>query len=437
MSTLTHQVNLGTATFRGRDHRVILKTPDRLRHVYMVGKTGTGKSTLFQNMMLQDIQAGAGCCFVDPHGEAIDWLLENIPEERFEDVVLFDPSDTAWPMGLNLLEWKTPQEKDFLVAEAIQIFTKLFDPHSQGVVGPQFEHWMRNAALTVMADPAGGTLIDIPRLFTDQDFERHKRQYVTDKIVTAFWEQQMANTSQFHRSEMLNYFTSKFGRFMTNSVMRNIIGQTKSSFSLADIIQHKKILLINLSKGKIGEINAQMLGLILMTKLQVAAMQRANLAAEDRQPFYLFVDEFQNVLTDAFISMLAEARKYGLAIHLTNQYIAQLPEAMRDAVLGNAASLIAFQVGAADVEALLAEFEGQSHSKSGMLKPEDFQYLPRYNYFIRLLLDGVTHPAFGARSLPPLSLQTPVIADQVRSYSRLAFATPQTIVERWQKSGVV
>lgn len=429
MTLSDHQVKIGTTAFRNREHQVILKTADRLRHVYMIGKTGTGKSTLFQNMILQDIQAGAGCCFVDPHGEAIDWLLKNIPEDRLEDVVLFDPSDTSWPMGLNLLEWKTPQEKDFLVAEAIQIFTKLFDPNSQGVVGPQFEHWMRNAALTVMADPAGGTLIEIPRLFTDRDFEKYKRQFVRDKIVAAFWEQQMASTSQFHRSEMLNYFTSKFGRFTTNSLMRNIIGQTESSFSMADIINQKKILLVNLSKGKIGEINAHMLGLILMTKLQVAAMQRAHMPAEERQPFFVFVDEFQNVLTDAFISMLAEARKYGLAIHLTNQYVAQLPPEMRDAILGNAATLISFQVGAADVEMLLAEFEARSGSSKNQLKPEDFQYLPRHNYFIRLLLDGVTHPAFTAHSLPPMSLPKTLAADQVTAFSRLAFAKPQVMVE--------
>lgn len=433
MPVSSRRVTIGQASFRHKTHDVILTTADRLRHVYMIGKTGTGKSTLFQNMILQDIRAGAGCCFVDPHGEAIDYLLENIPEERLSDVVLFDPSDTAWPMGLNLLEWKTPAEKDFLVAEAIHIFTKLFDPAGQGIVGPQFEHWMRNAALTVMADPEGGTLIEIPRLFTDRDFEKRKRQHVRDKIVLSFWEQQMANTSQFHRSEMLNYFTSKFGRFMTNSLMRNIIGQKTSSFSLGKILSGKKILLINLSKGRIGELNAQMLGLILMTKLQVAAMQRAQLPYEERTPFFLFVDEFQNVVTDAFISMLAEARKYGLAVHLTNQYIAQLPDAMRDAVLGNAATLLAFQVGANDVEALLAEFEGRGTGVRSPLTPEDFQYLPRYHYFIRLLLEGVTHPAFGARSLPPLSLATPVAAEHVRAFSRLSAALPQALVEHWEQ----
>lgn len=432
MSTVTthqreHTVQIGTATFRGNTVQVVLKSKDRQRHVYMVGKTGAGKSTLFQNMMLQDIQAGAGCCFVDPHGEAIDWLLQHIPPERLEDVVLFNPSDMDWPVGLNLLEWQEEKEKDFLVAEAIQIFYKLFDPTQTGVIGPQFEHWMRNAALTVMADPAGGTLLEIPRLFTDKEFELAKRRHVTDKVVTAFWEQQMAKTSAFHRSEMLNYFTSKFGRFMTNELMRNCIGQKQSAFSFSEIIQGRKILLINLAKGSIGEINAHMLGLILMTKLQMAVLRQAALAPQDRQPFYLFVDEFQNVMTDAFISMLSEARKYGLAVHLTNQYIAQLSDTVREAVLGNAATLIAFQIGSHDAQALLGEFETKRSSVQGKLTVEQFQYLQRYHCYVRLLLDGVTYPPFVAQSLPPLTANTTVTPAMVQTLSRLRYAMPAAL----------
>ena len=424
-----HTVMLGQTVFRSRSYDVILKTADRLHHVYAVGKTGTGKSTMFQNIALQDILAGQGCCFVDPHGEAIDWLVARIPPHRLEDVVLFDPSDDAWPLGLNLLEAQSEAEKDFLVAEAIQIFYKLFDPGSTGVVGPQFEHWMRNAALTVMADPAGGTLIDIPRLFTDHEFEIKKRRHVTDKIVAAFWEQQMAKTSDFHRSEMLNYFTSKFGRFMTNSLMRNIIGQNHSAINLAAIMDEGKILLINLAKGKIGETNAHMLGLILMSKMQAATLRRASLNPADRRPFYLFVDEFQNVMTDSFISMLSEVRKYGLAVHVTHQYIEQLPDAMRAAVLGNAGTLISFQVGAADAKALLAEFEPVNQRKPAELKDEDFQYLPRHHFLIRLMLDGVTHPPFIGKSLQPLSVVSAVHPRIVRDFSRLTYGEPKQIVE--------
>lgn len=419
-----HIVKLGTTTFRNDTLNVILKSADRLRHLYMIGKTGAGKSTLFQNMALQDIAAGAGCCFVDPHGEAIEWLLENLPPERLADVVLFDPADTQWPTGLNLLEWHNEAEKDFLVAEAIQIFYKLFDPDQTGIIGPQFEHWMRNAALTVMADPSGGTLIEIPRLFTDKEFELQKRRHVTDKVVTAFWEQQMAKTSTFHRSEMLNYFTSKFGRFMTNSLMRNIIGQRQSAFSLNDVINQKKILLINLSKGKIGELNAHMLGLILMTKLQMATLQRAVLPPAQRTPFYLFVDEFQNVMTDAFISMLSEARKYGLSVHLTNQYIAQLPDDIRDAVLGNAATLIAFQIGSQDAQALLGEFNTKKSLSKDGLKPEHFQYLQRHHCYVRLLLDGVTYPPFVMAAHPPQAYSSTILAKHIRAVGRLRYATP-------------
>jgi hypothetical protein len=424
-----HRVQFGTAEFRNERYSIQMGAADRLRHMYMIGKTGTGKSTLYQNMMLQDIRAGAGCCFVDPHGEAIDWLLKMIPPERLDDVVLFDPSDTAWPLGLNLLEWKNDGEKDFLVAEAIHIFQKLFDPDQQGVVGPQFEHWMRNAALTVMARPGGGTLLDIPRLFSDAAFERQSRQYVTDKIVLSFWEHQMANTAQFHRSEMLNYFTSKFGRFMTNGLMRSIIGQRQSSISFPEIVANNKIVLINLSKGKIGELNSYMLGLILMTKLQVAIMQRASLPPEQRTPFYLFVDEFQNVMTDAFIGMLAEARKYGLAVHLTNQYIAQLTDDMRDAVLGNAATLLAFQIGAQDVEALLPEFETHTSDRASQrLQEDDFQFLPPHHFWARLLLDGTTYPAFRGQSLPPLTSDTVNDPADVRWVSRLQYAQPEAAV---------
>lgn len=427
--TKNHIVTLGQTVFRNRSYDVILKHADRLHHVYAVGKTGTGKSTLFQNIALQDILAGQGTSFVDPHGEAITWLLQRIPPHRLEDVVLFDPADESWPVGLNLLEWHTEAEKDFLVAEAIQIFYKLFDPGSTGIVGPQFEHWMRNAALTVMADPNGGTLIDIPRLFTDREFEIQKRRHVTDKIVTAFWEQQMAKTSDFHRSEMLNYFTSKFGRFMTNRLMRNIIGQKTSAINLSQIMDEGKILLVNLAKGKIGETNAHMLGLILMAKMQAATLRRANLPAAERRPFYLFVDEFQNVMTDSFISMLSEVRKYGLAVHVTHQYIEQLPDAMRAAVLGNAGTLISFQIGAADAKALLSEFEPEDQRKPQELKEEDFQYLPRHQFLIRLMLDGVTHPPFAGKSLKPISVATAINTELVRDFSRLMYAQPQQLTE--------
>ena len=411
----TYEVQLGSIDYRGQKRLAGIKKTDRFRHTYMIGKTGTGKSTLYQNMALQDIAAGRGVCFVDPHGEAIDFILERIPKNRIDDVVLFDPSNLETPAGLNLLEWKDEGEKDFLVSEAIQIFYKIFDPGATGVIGPQFEHWMRNAALTVMADPEGGTLLEIPRLFVDKTFETYKRRFVKEPVVQEFWDKQMAKTSDFHRSEMLNYFSSKFGRFMTNAMMKNIIGQKQSSFDLSQIIDNEKILLINLSKGKIGEVNAQMLGLIMMTKLQAAVLRRAKIDESKRVPFYLYVDEFQNLLTDAFISMLSESRKYGLAVHLTNQYIAQLPETMRNAVLGNIGTLITFQIGAADADFLKSEMQP--------LDSDDLQNVPPHHFYLKTTIDGQPHEPFLAKGFPPATLPAPQqnFAEVIKTLCELKF----------------
>lgn len=406
------EVRLGSSNVRAKERIVGIKHNDRFRHTYMIGKTGVGKTTLYQNMALQDIAAGRGVVFVDPHGEAIDYLLQHIPKNRLEDVVLFDPSNLDFPSGLNLLEWKEESDKDFLVSEAIQIFYKIFDPDQTGVIGPQFEHWMRNAALTVMADPEGGTLIEIPKLFVDRNFEMHKRKFVKDPIVQEFWEKQMAKTADFHRSEMLNYFSSKFGRFMTNSMMKNIIGQKKSSINIQEIIDNEKILLINLSKGKVGEINAQMLGLILMTKLQLAVLHRAHVDPSKRQPCYLYVDEFQNVLTDAFISMLSESRKYGLAVHLTNQYISQLPETIRNAVLGNIGTLITFQIGAMDAEFLKKEMQP--------LDENDLQNVPLRSFYLRTLIDGTPYSPFLVKSFPP-ETATADFSEVIKTLSELRY----------------
>lgn len=425
----SQNIRIGTTTFRHEKRSVILTPEDRRHHVYMVGKTGTGKSTLFQNAMLQDITAGHGCCFIDPHGESIDWLLERIPQERLEDVVLVDPSDREMPLALNLLEWRTEEEKDFLVAEAIALFYKLFDPDQQGVIGPQFEHWMRNAALTVMADPAGGTLIEIPRLFTDRRFEARKRRFVTDPVVRVFWDEQLKKTSDFHRSEMLNYFSSKFGRFMTNTLVRNLLGQTRSSIDMERILDERKILLVNLSKGKIGEMPAALLGLILTAKLHGAAMRRAHRPPEERTPFYLYIDEFHNLVTDTFVSLLSEIRKYGIAIHLTNQYVAQLPESVRNAVLGNARTIIAFQVGADDAHLLLKEFEPDTNPDTAQLNTESFQYLLPYHFLVRLSYNGVTYPPFEAESLAPHASEQPINPEIVRTLSRLRYGTPRLLVE--------
>lgn len=412
---------VGESHYRGEVKPIRISDTDRLRHIYMIGKTGVGKTVLFENMIMQDIIAGKGVAYLDPNGDAIEYILSRIPKERAEDVILFDPSDVERPMGLNLLEWDTPEERDFLVQEAIQMFYKLFDPGKTGIVGPQFEHWFRNAALTVMSHPDGGTLLDIPRLFTDKEFEKENLQYVKDPVVEAFWKKQMAQTSDFHKSEMLNYFTSKFGRFMTNDMMRNIIGQPKSAFDFREVMDNKKILLCKLSKGLIGEINAFLLGMIIVSKLAMGSFGRQNIPEEQRIPFYLYVDEFQNFITDVFATILSESRKYKLALNITNQYIAQLDEKIRDAVIGNAGTLIAFRIGASDAEFLVKEFEP--------LSVDDLVNVDKYNFYIKALVNNAPTVPFNGQGIAPDKNENKEMAESVRQLSRLKFGRSREAVD--------
>lgn len=414
-------VIVGETNYRGQKYPIRIKDADRMRHIYMIGKTGVGKTVLFQNAIMQDIKEGKGVAYLDPNGDAVEYILEHIPKERADDVILFDPSDYDRPMGLNLLEWKTKEQRDFLVQEAIQIFYKLFDPNQTGIVGPQFEHWMRNAALTLMAHPEGGTLVDIPRLFTDPVFEKDRVKYVKDPVIKAFWEKQMAKTSDFHKSEMLNYFTSKFGRFMTNDMMRNIIGQPKSAFDFREVMDGKKILLCKLSKGLIGEINAFLLGMILVSKIAMGAFSRQDITEDERTPFYLYVDEFQNFITDVFATILSESRKYKLSLSITNQYIAQMDENIRNAVIGNAGNLIAFRVGAADAEFLVKEF--------APLTIDDLTNVDKYNFYIRMLIDNAPMPAFNGQSIAPDLNGNKKLAGAIKELSRLKYGSPKEIVE--------
>ncbi|MBI5644853.1 hypothetical protein HY970_02035 [Candidatus Kaiserbacteria bacterium] len=417
-----NSVDIGINEYHGKERYISYAEADRLRHMYMIGKTGVGKSTVFQNMCLQDIRNGQGVCFIDPHGESIDWLLARIPRNRLQDVVLFDPSDVEFPFGLNLLEARDDFERDFLVNECIQIFYKLFDPKRTGVIGPQFEHWLRNAALTVMAGPEGGSILEIPKLFVDREFERRKRKHLTDPLVIEFWTKQMAKTSDFHKSEMLNYFMSKFGPFINNAMMRNVLGQHVNSFDLGKLMNERGIVLVNLSKGKIGELNAHMLGLILIARLQAATLKRAEISSADRNPFYLYVDEFQNFSTDTFISLLSESRKYGLGVHLTNQYLTQLPETIRDSVLGNVGTLVSFEVSAEDAKLLSHEF--------APVQEIDFMGLPRFNFYIKMLIEGKTSPVFSGRSLAPArSDDTCIEKEKVVTLNRLAYGSPRILTE--------
>ncbi|QQG50043.1 MAG: type IV secretion system DNA-binding domain-containing protein [Candidatus Berkelbacteria bacterium] len=414
-------VVIGETNYRGATTMVHLKEDDRRRHVFMIGKTGVGKTTLFESMIEQDMYQGKGLCFIDPLGDAIEQLIKKVPTERAKDVVLFDPSDTSYPLGLNLLEYSRPEEKDFLIQEVIEIFYKLFDPNRTGIVGPQWEHWARNAALTVMSLPGGGTLIDIPRLFTDDAFRSYAVSQVTDPVVKAFWEQQLAKTADFHKSEMYNYFISKFGRFMTNELMRNIIGQKESSFNFREMMDSGKILFVNLAKGKIGEINSNLLGLILVSKLQVAAFGRADVPEDQRRDFYLYVDEFQNFTTDSFATILAEARKYRLNLNITNQYFAQLTEQIRNAVIGNVGTLISYRIGADDAEFLSHELPG--------VTAEDLTNLDRFQAYVKLLVDLAPTKPFSMNGVKSPNEGSKQMADWIRNNTRSTFAKSPVVFE--------
>ncbi len=415
---------LGYNIFRGVKKPIRLSHDDRRRHIYTVGQTGTGKSTFLENLALQDMLAGNGFAFVDPHGDTVERLMAMVPRERTEDVIYFCPADMDYPMGLNLFEFHTPDQKDFLIQEAINMLYKLYDPLHQGIIGPRYEHWFRNAALTVMSNPKGGTFIDIPKVFTDKQYERELKQYVTDRTVLDFWDREMAQTADFHKSEVLGWFVSKFGAFLSNEMMRNVIGQTKSAFSLREVMDNKKILFVNLSKGKTGELNSKLLGMVFIMKFQAAAMSRAAIPEEQRQDFCLYVDEFQNFTTDSFASILSEARKYRLNLIVANQFTTQLTDEIRDAVFGNIGSLVAFRVGAdVDAEALTKKFQP-------VFERDDILRLPNFNTASQILIGGVPTQPFSMATMPPLGTPNPQLSQALKQLSFAKFGRPKAVVEK-------
>jgi hypothetical protein len=417
-------VILGKNVFRGVETPIRISREDRRRHMYLIGITGTGKSVLMEEMAKQDILNGDGVCVVDPHGDLVEHILASIPPERADDVVLFEPSDTDRPVGLNMLEAETPEEADFAIQEMIAIFYKLFPPE---MIGPMFEHNMRNVMLTLNADKESpGTIADIPRMFTDKAFQKYKLSKVTDPIVRSFWEKEMAQTSDFHKSEMLGYLISKVGRFIENSMMRNIIGQSHSGFDFRDIMDNRKILLVNLSKGKTGEVNSSLLGLIIVTKLQMAALARASMPESQRNDFYLYIDEFQNFITPSIATILSEARKYRLSLTLAHQYLGQLVEAndtkIRDAVLGTIGTLVAFRVGVEDAEVFAKQF-------APVFNAYDVINIERFNAYLKLLINNSASRAFNMQTLPPTP-GNPEVAAAIRQLSRLKHGRARAEVEK-------
>ena len=411
---------LGHNFYRGEDTIIRLAEDDRRRHLYVIGQTGTGKSVFFGELAKQDIVGGKGVCVIDPHGDLIEDILENIPRERADDVIVFDPSDTARPMGLNMLEYRNPEQKDFAVQEMIAIFIKLFPPE---MIGPMFEHNMRNAMLTLMEDEENpGTIVEIPRIFSDRDFQKYKVSKVKDPIVRAFWEKEMAKTSDFHKSEMLGYLISKVGRFVENEMMRNIIGQSRSAFDFRDVMDKGKILLVNLSKGRTGEVNSSLLGLILVSKLQMAALSRGDIPKEERKDFYLYIDEFHNFTTDSIATILAEARKYKLNLSMAHQFIGQLPENIRDAVFGNVGSIVCFRIGADDAEFIAKEFDP-------VFNAQDLMNIDNYNAYVKLMINGTTSQPFNMATYPPTKGDSEM-ARKIKELSRFKYGRDKEQVEK-------
>lgn len=324
-------VLLGVNEFRGVQKEIRLSENDRRRHTYVIGSTGMGKSVLLTNVAYQDMLDGRGFAFIDPHGDAAELLLSKVPEERIDDVIYFEPADIEHPIGMNMFEYTSEDQKDFIVQEGISMLTSLFDPNNQGYFGPRGQHMFRNAALLLMADPNGATFIDIPQCFTDPEFVKSKLKYVKDKAVYDYWTKEFpASQKSNDAGEVITWFSSKWGPFLSNTIMRNILGQAKSGFNIRQIMDEKKIFLVNLSKGKLGDINSNLLGMILVMKFQQAAMSRADIPEDERKDFCLFVDEFQNFATESFESILSEARKYRLNLFLANQFMTQLTDKIRE-----------------------------------------------------------------------------------------------------------
>jgi hypothetical protein len=422
---------LGINRHRGVDTEIRFPDDDRTRHEYIIGKSGSGKSALLSWQARQDIMNGQGVCIIDPHGDLIEDALAYIPKERAKDVIVFDPADSERPLGLNLLEASTPEEKDRASLDAMEIFIKLF---GNEIFGPRIQHYFRNGCLTLMDDEEeGATLIDVPRLFVDEEFQKYKVSKCKNAVVRSFWENEIAKTGAREKEEMIPYFSAKFGPFVTNTTMRNIIGQPKSAFNVREIMDQGKILLVNLSKGKIGDINAQLLGLIFVNKVNMAALSRADMPREQRKRFYLYVDEFQNFITDAFASILSEARKYELALIMAHQYIGQLVDKtsayegsnskVRDAVFGNVGTILSFKIGAEDAEYMAKEF-------APVLSEQDVIGVPNYHCYVKLNIKGTTSRPFSMGTIWDESKRNDKRAALIKEYSRMKYGRKKIFVDQ-------
>ena len=417
-------VILGVNEFRGEKKVIRLRTKDRRRHTYVIGATGMGKSILLTNIAYQDMCDGRGFAFIDPHGDATELLMSKVPPERMDDVIYFEPGNMEQPVGMNMFEFQTEDQKDFIVQEAINMLVSLYDPGNQGIFGARAQHMFRNAALLLMSDPNGGTFIDVPRCFTDPEFVKSKLKYVTDKTVYDYWTKEFpASQKSNDAGEVTSWFVSKWGPFLSNKMMRNILGQTKSGFNIREIMDNKKILLVNLSKGKTGELNAKLLGMIFVMKFQAAAMSRADTPEDDRQDFCLFVDEFQNFSTESFESILSEARKYRLNLVLANQFMTQLTDKIREAILGNVGTIMSGRLGVTDAELMEKAF-------APVFNAEDLHAMPNYSAIATVMMFDMPTSPFTMKLLPPMGESSNELMERMKVYASSKYGRPREDVER-------
>lgn len=420
---------IGQTNFRNMNEKYGIKEEDRLRHVYVIGKTGMGKSTLLENMIESDIRAGKGVGVIDPHGDLAEAVLRFVPKNRTNDVIVFDPSDREYPLAFNMLEGKNKETRGLVASGLVGVIKKMFSDSW----GPRLEYFLRNTILALVEAP-DTTLLGIQRMLVDPVYQAKILHHVKDPMVLAFWNNEFKKLEPRQRNEAVGPIQNKVGQFLSTPTIRNILGQPKSTLDIRKAMDSGKIVIVNLSKGKIGEDNAGLMGSMLITKFQLDAMSRADTPAKERRPFYLYVDEFQNFATDSFATILSEARKYKLSLTMANQYVAQMSEDVASAVFGNVGSLISFQVGIDDANVFATQFD------ENRITPIALASLPKYQVYNRIMVDGMTTPVFSGLTLPPPSSgekDPEARAEKIKTFSRQRYAKPRKDVEdkiaRWSK----
>jgi len=414
-------------TFRNEMKKFGIKEDDRRRHMYLIGKTGMGKSTVLENMIIEDIWAGRGVAVVDPHGDLAEKIIGYIPTNRINEVIYFNPADMEYPIAFNVVEQVAPHLRHLVASGLIGVFKKLWADSW----GPRLEYILRNTILAILDYP-DSTLLGVTRMLSDKVFRRKVIAKIQDPVVKAFWVNEFAGYADKFASEAVSPIQNKVGQFLSSSLIRNIVGQVKSSIDMREIMDEGKILIMNLSKGRIGEDNSSLLGSMMITKIQLAAMSRVNIPENQRKDCYLYIDEFQNFTTDSFANILSEARKYRLDLIMANQYIEQLGDVVKAAVFGNIGTLIVFRVGATDAEELVKEF-------TPTFTEEDLVSLPKYEMYLKLMIDGIASDPFSARGLAPLPEEEKTgNVEKVIKVTRERYAKGKKVVEdkimRWHEN---